>query len=276
MSSTGILRKMRVTLTDPVTYGLRIGDDEIKLNPILGKPFKLRFNGAMFCIQCARKITKTFQQGYCFPCLRRIHECGNCMLHPERCRVEEGCCPKDDWAHAQCHEAHYVYLANSSRLKVGVTRHSQIPTRWMDQGTSAALPIIKVSNRRQAGCVEVIFKQFVHDKTNWHEMLKNNVPHVKLTAERDRLLEMVDSQLSALRNRYDASAISILEHEQPVLIHYPVLQAPNKVTSLSFDNTPEISGILQGIKGQYVMLDSGVMNIRKFGGYEVVMHTDHS
>ena len=43
---------------------------------------------------------------------------------------------------------HYVYLANSSGIKVGITRESQGEKRWMDQGASQAILLAEVPNRR--------------------------------------------------------------------------------------------------------------------------------
>lgn len=271
MTIKGVLKKMRVELTHPVTYWLVVGDEEIKLNDFLGKSITIQFLGHMSCIQCDRRITKTFQQGYCFPCMQQINECDNCMLFPERCHVELGTCPTDHWAHEQCYQQHYVYLANSSGLKVGITRHNNIPTRWIDQGAAQALPIVTVVNRRQAGCVEMLFKKHVNDKTNWREMLKNNVPIIELINERDRLLELVRDDLQQIQYKYEPGAIAILDNQPIVAIQYPVLTFPTKVVSHSIDKTPVISGVIQGIKGQYLLLDTGVMNIRKFGGYEVLL-----
>lgn len=264
-----IVRKMRVELTDPVTYWLRIGDDETKLNDHLSQPLTLQFDGLIFCVQCGRKTKKSFQQGHCFPCMRRINECENCVIHPERCHVEEGTCPPDDWAHVQCHQQHIVYLANSTGIKVGITRHNHVPSRWIDQGARSALPIFSVQNRRQAGRVEVAFKKYVNDKTNWRAMLKDDVPAIDLSAERERLMNEAEADLAVVIADYADGVIEYLPDESIVAIDYPVLQFPTKITSLSFDKTPVISGTLQGIKGQYLIFDCGVLNVRKFSGYEI-------
>ncbi len=256
------MRKLSALLTDPVTYQLHLGDQDILLNDFLDKSLTLVFQGEIYCIQCGRKTAKSFQQGHCFPCMKRINECHNCMIHPERCLVEEGNCPRDDWAHRQCHAPHFIYLANSSGLKVGVTRDINVPARWIDQGASAALAIIKAPNRRQAGLVEVAFKKYVNDKTNWRVMLKNEITDMDLGAEKMRLMSLLPD--------YGSQVCEVLEHEKVVRIHYPVLSYPSVIKSLSFDETPNISGVLQGIKGQYLLLDTGVLNIRKFSGYKVV------
>lgn len=269
-----ILRKMRVELTDPVTYWLRIGDEQYKLNDYLGKPIQLQFEGPIYCVQCGRKTNKSFQQGHCFPCMRRINECDNCVLHPERCHVEEGTCPEDDWAHVQCHQQHIVYLANSSGLKVGITRHNHVPSRWIDQGACCALPIFRVQNRRQAGRVEVAFKKYVNDKTNWRAMLKGDITAIDLHAERERLLAEAQAELAVVIDDYAAGVIELLTDEQVVAIDYPVLEYPTKITSLNFDKTPLINGTLQGIKGQYLIFDCGVLNVRKFSGYEISVQFD--
>ena len=264
-----ILRKMRVELTDPVTYWLRLGDQEIQLNDYLGQSLRLEFTGHIFCVQCGRSTKKSFQQGHCFPCMRRINECDNCVLHPERCHVEEGTCPQDDWAHTQCYQRHVVYLANSTGLKVGITRHNHIPSRWIDQGAGCALPIFNVKNRRQVGRVEVAFKKYVNDKTNWRAMLKNEVTAIDLSAERERLMTAVTTELAIVVDDYADGVIEYLPTAQSVTINYPVVHYPSKITALNFEKTPVISGQLHGIKGQYLIFDCGVLNIRKFSGYEV-------
>ncbi len=264
----GILRKMQTQLEGSVVYHLRIGDEQVPLNERLQQPISLVFTGNIYCIQCGRKTNKSFQQGYCFPCLRRLQECHLCILYPERCDVEKGHCPEDDWAHAQCHQAHIIYLANSSGLKVGITRHTQVPTRWMDQGARQALPIFQVSNRYQAGVVEVALKKYVSDRTNWRTMLKQEPALIDLSEARDELLKTAKQDFQAVQAALQ-DHLQVINDSETVEFHYPVTAYPKKITSLSLDKTPEVSGELIGIKGQYIMLDHGVMNIRKFGGYEV-------
>lgn len=262
---SGNIQKMQGKLASPIEYYLPIGSEFIHLNPLLNKRITLRYTGIIRCIQCNRKISKSFQQGFCFPCYRCLLACGLCIIHPERCHVEEGTCPKDDWAHTQCHATHIVYLANSSGLKVGITRETHIPRRWIDQGAVQALPVFRVKNRRQAGLVEVVLKAFVADKTNWRLMLRGNNDTLDLLKERDILLKKIENQLDAFRNTEslaDAKIVSLV---------YPINQVPEKIINLSFDKNPTIDGILLGIKGQYLIFDTGVVNIRKFGGYELEM-----
>jgi hypothetical protein len=63
--------------------------------------------------------------------------------------------------------------------------------------------------------------------------------------------------------------MTLLPDESVVNIQFPVNHYPNKLKSFNLDKHPEASGILQGIKGQYLLLDTGVINIRKFTGYEL-------
>lgn len=260
---------MKTTHDNPVCYVLRIGNENIALTPFLEKPLHLHYTGNIFCIQCGRKTDKSFQQGYCFPCYRRLLECNLCIIHPERCQVEQHLCPEDDWAHEQCHGAHIVYLANSSGLKVGITRWQNQPSRWMDQGAAQALPIFKTENRYQAGLIEVALKAYVADKTNWRNLLKQNAEPLNLIKERDRLLQEAKEPLLSVQERYPEE-IAVL-NESVKDFRYPVLQYPEKITSLSFDKQPAVGGNLLGIKGQYLIFDSGVINIRKFSGYEIVV-----
>ncbi len=264
---TGHLRKMKATLSTPVAYQLLIGDQTIALNEALKKTIQLSYNGSIYCIQCGRKTKRSFQQGYCYPCMQRLNECGNCAIFPERCQVEQGTCPKDDWAHAQCDAQQIVYLANTSGLKVGVTRKSHMPTRWLDQGAVQAIPILQASNRYRAGLAEVALKAFISDKTNWRTMLKNEVEVLNMLSERDCLLEQADSIHSLLAKSH--KRLSLITDAKPLSITYPVIDYPQKIASLSLDKQSHIEGRLMGIKGQYLLLDTGVLNIRKFSGYEV-------
>jgi hypothetical protein len=239
------------------------------LNDFLGKEISIEHTGAFFCIQCNKAIKKTFQEGYCYPCFRRLQECNLCIIHPERCRVMEGCCPTDDWAHKQCHASHVVYLSYTSNLKVGITQLRNIPSRWVDQGAVAAAAFISTSNRFLCGQVEVILKKHVADKTNWRIMLKECPKAPDLMMEWDRILTESKPVLLALMNRYGKEHLSFIEKPSLQLIHYPVNEYPIKVLSLSLDKDPIIRGKLLGIKGQYLYFEQGVMNVRKFGGYEV-------
>jgi len=268
ITATGALAKMRATMASPVHYSLPVGDQQLDLADALQRKITLEFQGNIYCIQCGRKSKKSFQQGYCYPCLMRLHECNLCLLHPERCLVEQGKCPHDDWAHAHCHMEHVVYLANSSALKIGITRVSQVPTRWLDQGAMQGLPIFKTVNRYQAGIVEVAFKQVVSDKTAWQTMLKQDALEIDLEASRDALYQQIQRAVDELMIAHPG--IEKTFNETPMHWHYPILQYPEKIKSLSLDKTPQVSGTLLGIKGQYLLLDSGVINVRKFAGYDVI------
>jgi hypothetical protein len=189
-------------------------------------------------------------------------------MKPELCHFFEGTCREPDWGERHCFQPHVVYLANASGLKVGITRASQMPTRWLDQGAVQALPMLEVDTRQQSGFVEVLFKEQVSDRTNWRAMLKGSTERLDLAAERDRLLERLGSGLDNLRERFGADAIRVLD-ASPLSFDYPVLEFPTKVVSHNLDKNPRVDGTLLGIKGQYLILDSGVINLRKFTGYEV-------
>lgn len=268
-SYKGNLRKLRSQHAATIEYQLPIGDQLVSLNQQIGKPLTLSFSGKINCIQCNRAIKKSFQQGYCYPCMQKINECNNCQLFPERCLHGEGKCNPDDWAHVQCMQPHVVYLANSSGLKVGITRETQMPTRWIDQGAVAAIPIFSTTNRYQCGVLEVALKDYASDKTDWRKMLKNDVIEVDLVAERDRLLMEANAVIETVVGAFPAGDISPIEDVAVLAFNYPVASYPAKIKSASLDKSPSITGVLQGIKGQYLIFDGFVMNVRKFGGYEV-------
>lgn len=264
----GQLNKMTAVHQNPVVYSLTLGGQTLCVNECLGKTMAITFLGEIYCIQCDRKIAKSFQQGYCFPCYRRLLECGLCIIHPERCLFYEGNCDPNDWAHTHCHQKHIVYLANSSGIKVGITRENNLINRWIDQGAMQGLPIFQVQNRYQAGVVEVALKQFINDKTNWQQMLKNKILPIDLLSIRDQLLAQAKSDILKINDQYPGEIVPINSNDIRV-IEYPIHISPDKIKAFNLDKTPEIRGKLMGIKGQYLLLDTGVINIRKFGGYQV-------
>ena len=268
-SSTGNLRKLKVGQDQPIRYKLRLNDENLPLNPLLGKQVSLRFTGQINCIACGRKTNKSYSQGYCFNCMRTLPECDMCIVKPEQCHYAEGTCRDPQWGDEHCMQPHYVYLANSSGIKVGITRAPQIPTRWIDQGALYALPIFRVGSRYQSGVLEHALKSHVADKTNWRKMLTNDVPEDDLEGRRDELFEICADEIRAIQRQFGEENIEMLKDEEVVHLEFPVLEYPDKVKSLNFDKTPEITGTLLGIKGQYLILSTGVLNIRKFGGYEV-------
>lgn len=265
---SGRLAKMAVTAGEPVAYTLKVGDTRLPLNDLLGSHVRIDFNGRIRCIHCDRSTSKSFNQGYCYPCFKRLAACDSCIMSPEKCHYHLGTCREPEWGESHCMTGHVVYLANSSGLKVGITRASQVPTRWIDQGAVAALPMLRVATRRLAGLVEVACKAHVADRTNWRTMLKGEVPELALGRERNQLLARIEPELAALRAEHGDAALQTVE-EEGLSLDYPVATWPVRVSAHNLDKTPSVAGILQGIKGQYLMLDTGVINIRKYTAYQV-------
>lgn len=271
--ASGAIRKMTTRLEAPVHYSLPIGDSEVAMNPLLGQKISLRYSGQINCVHCGRQTNKSFNQGYCYPCFQRLAQCDSCIIHPERCHYELGTCREPEWGEKFCMQDHIVYLANSSGVKVGITRATQIPTRWIDQGAVQALAIIRVRSRLQSGSLEVLFRQHVADKTNWRDMLKGSDHATDLPAQRDLLLEACRKDIDDLIGRFGFHAISVLTGVAPVTIDYPVLSYPGKINSFNFDTASTVEGTLLGIKGQYLIFDTGVINLRRFGGYHLELFT---
>lgn len=265
----GALDKLAAELGSPVRYALPLGEQRVPLNPLLGRRVRLEFLGLITCTHCGRRSKKSFGQGYCYPCFQRLARCDSCIVKPETCHFHLGTCREPEWAAQFCMQDHLVYVANSSGLKVGITRISQVPTRWIDQGAVEALPFLRVSTRLQSGLAEVMFAQSVADKTNWREMLKGVAAPVDLRAEAARLLATHRAGLDDLRIRFGEQAIVALPGAEPVSIDFPVLQYPAKPVSLNLDKQPLVEGTLLGIKGQYLILDAGVLNVRNFTSYHV-------
>ena len=261
---------MTVTHTDPVGYGLNFVDqDDFPLNPYIGQRLTLKWHGEIKCQHCGRASKKSFSQGYCYPCSQRLAQCDLCVMSPERCHYDKGTCREPAWGEEFCMQSHIVYLANSSGIKVGITRPSQLPTRWLDQGAVQALPIMRVASRQLSGFVEVLYKAHVSDKTHWQRMLKSSGEPLDLVALRDELYPLVQTEIEALQATHGLNAVMPILDVEPLAINYPVQQYPEKVKSMNLEKTPEVSGVLQGIKGQYLIFDTGVINLRKYTGYDI-------
>ena len=268
----GELRKMQAELPaeagQPVQYWMVLGEQRVPLNELLGESITLQHQGGIYCVHCGRKTNKSFNQGYCYPCFRSLAQCDLCIVSPEKCHYHAGTCREPSWGDDFCMTDHIIYLANSSTIKVGITRATQIPTRWIDQGAVQALPIYHVQTRQQSGLVEVLFKSHIADKTNWRAMLKGSPQPIDLSTRAAELKSQLAAEISDLHRQYGLQAIQECQGVA-VELHYPVLQYPEKISSYNFDKTPQVAGRLLGIKGQYLLLDGGVINLRKFSGYHI-------
>ena len=268
---SGELGKMKTVHDSPVQYFMRLGELEVPMNPLIGRRIQLSHGGQIQCVGCGRKLKKTYQQGYCFPCTQTLAECDICILRPERCHYHLGTCRQPSWGEKHCMQQHFVYLANSSGLKVGITRHTNIPTRWMDQGATQALPILKVGSRLQSGLLETAFKEEVSDRTDWRKMLRGEAEPLDLAEIRDALFEKKQDTFAKLRDQFGEGEIELLHEAEQRSFNFPVREYPVKIRSLNLDKTPEIESTLQGIKGQYLIFEAGVINMRKYQGYEVAL-----
>ena len=263
IQASGHLSKMEVTLGDTVAYQLPLDDQRIPLNDAIGKSIAIEHIGDIHCIHCGRRSKKSFSQGYCYPCFTKLPQCDTCIMSPERCHFHHGTCRDPAWGEKYCFTDHFVYLANSSGVKVGITRGTQLPTRWIDQGATQGLPIFRVQTRYQAGLIEDCIREFVADKTSWQKMLKGNAESVDLAVIRDELMAKAESGLELLEQEFGLQALQRLYNETTTQINFPVHEFPEKVKSLNLDKQPLVEGVLKGIKGQYLILDTGVINIRK-------------
>ena len=265
----GAISKMRIALDAPAQYSLRLNDAQYALNPLIGQTVRLEFLGSIHCTHCDRVTKKSFAQGYCWPCFSKLAQCDSCIMSPEKCHYEAGTCRDPQWAQDFCMTDHFVYLANSTGVKVGITRRSQLPTRWLDQGAIQAVPIFRVATRQQSGFVEDVLRSQVADRTNWRALLKGDVEPVDLIAIREQLLERCAEPLQALQQRFGLQAIQPITDVDVLDIAYPVEAYPAKITSFNLDKNPVAEGTLIGIKGQYLLFDTGVINIRKYTSYQL-------
>ena len=263
------LRKMMTALEGhgastpgTVHYTLRLGDERHDMAPLLGTEVAFRATGVLSCTVCGRRVKKFYGQGFCFPCFRDAPEAAECIVRPELCRAHLGEGRDPAWEREHHDAEHVVYLAWTGGLKVGVTRATQVPVRWLDQGATAALPLARLPYRQLAGQIEVALKQYFSDKTNWRAMLRDQpAPDGLLVQAREQALAALPAGLLAYA----------LPEEAPVAIRYPVQAWPTKVVSVQLERQPTVVGRLVGIKGQYLIwADGRVLNVRNHAGHHVV------
>ena len=259
MKVSGQLRKMTHEADDPIRYFLNLDEKPTPLNPALDRPFSIRFLNKITCVECGRSIKKTYDQGYCFPCARDLPENAMCSVRPEKCEHESGDEQDREFFRTHCNLDHFVYLSLTSAVKVGVTRHRNIPSRWIDQGAVQGLVIAKTPQRKLAGQIEVALAKHMADKTNWRKMLKGEVDEVDLPDFRENVWGWVPEDMKTY----------LLKQEPVHALNYPVLSVPPKIVSHNLDKENELSGRLAGIKGQYLILENRVINLRKYSGYHV-------
>ena len=259
MQLEGNILKMRAEYATPVNYFLQVGGNEIVMNDLIGKEISMNFTGQINCISCGKQTKTSFNQGFCYSCLQTAPEASESVIRPELSKAHLGIARDMEWAIKHDLIDHYVYLAVSGEIKVGVTRYHQIPTRWIDQGASAAIKIATTPNRHIAGVIEVFLKKHFTDKTDWRAMLKNEIAvNFNLLEEKGKVYSLLPAELKKYFNT----------DNEITKIEYPVISFPKSIKSVGFDKTPKIEGILTGIKGQYLIFqDDSVLNIRKHDGY---------
>ncbi len=259
MQYEGVLQKMQTEIGNPIQYYMVFKDDFLNVNQVLNKTLKINLIKHQ-CLNCGNE-RPIYRQGFCKNCFFEIPSAGDWIMRPE---LSTAHLDKEDrdlaYEKKVQLQPHIVYLANSSNIKVGVTRKAQVPTRWIDQGAHEAIEIVEVPNRYLAGITEVALKNHVGDKTNWRKMLTNAVEDGNLIEWRNKLKQYIPTE----------AAQYFIENNTATHLHFPVIKYPEKVKSLNLDKTPHFEGVLKGIKGQYLIFeDNTVFNIRSNEGYYV-------
>ncbi len=259
MEFKGVLKKMKTQLNQPIEYYLEFENDWVNVNQLLEKKIRISFDSYQ-CLSCGSD-QEIFRQGFCKSCFFEQPQAGDWVMRPELSTAHLGKEDRDLEYEKQVQlQPHIVYLANSSHLKVGVTRKSQIPTRWIDQGAHEAIEVVEVPNRYLAGITEVALKNFVDDKTNWRAMLTNNTKDEDLVQMKDKLAPQLPEEVKEY----------LVQNNTETHLEFPVHQYPEKVNSLNLKKETSFEGILKGIKGQYFIFESGkVFNVRSHEGFVV-------
>jgi Leucine-rich repeat (LRR) protein len=249
-----------------VDYFLPLSEHKIPLSKLIGSEISLEFTGRIHCIASGELIKKSYGQGYSYKSFITLAQCDLCIVKPELCHYEQGTCREPQWGRDHCLQPHVVYLSETSAPKVGITRLKNIPTRWVDQGALQAIELFRVSSRKDAGLHEIELSNLIGDKTDWRKMLTKEKMEHDLIKLKNEILSKYQELLPKLPTILSFSQDSITQ------INYPGSIA-KKLTSLSFDKNAAIKSKLLGIRGQYLIFDQGVLNIRKFQGYEIAFNS---
>jgi hypothetical protein len=257
MEYTGPLEKMQTHLATTVTYYLSLGNDLLKMNDLLGKTLLFEDLQHYTCF-CGQIVPKVFRQNFCYECFFTKPEAGEAIFNPEKSKAHLGEADRD-LVYEQSYQLqpHVVYLAQSGGVKVGVTRAAQLPTRWIDQGASEAIVLAKTINRFEAGQIEVFLKNHFSDKTVWQRMLKNESDGADLLREKERAIALLPKEWS----------VFVTNDQEVVRLQYPVSSWPTKTKSIKIEKEGKFTGVLTGIRGQYLIFDDAfVMNVRSQEG----------
>lgn len=263
MKYQGVLKKMNTEYSDTIEYYLEMDNDFLNLNQLLDRKVEIEF--VKYQCLCCSKQKKIFRQGFCYDCFYEQPSAGDWIMKPELSKAHLGIEDRDlEFEKSVQLKPHIVYLALSSEIKVGVTRKTQVPTRWIDQGATKALSILEVPNRYLAGIAEVALKNYVSDKTSWQKMLKNEVSDEDLKIKKEELVKYLPEEVLPY----------ILDETEEVLdLNYPVNQYPPKVKSLNIIKSQNFEGVLKGVKGQYLIFEDGtVFNVRNNEGLVVSLN----
>jgi hypothetical protein len=260
----GVLKKMITEIGSPIRYYLNLESDFLEINQLLDQTVKINFLGTQ-CLSC-HDSKPIFRQGFCKNCFFENPSAGDWIMRPELSKAHLGEEDRDlEYEKKVQLQPHSVYLALSSHLKVGVTRKTQIPTRWIDQGAHQAVGILDVPNRYLAGVAEVSLKEHFSDKTNWRKMLQNDYEEILWTTAINQAIDALPKDLKP----------HIIRDQLVTELQFPVLQYPEKVKSLNLEKENSYTGVLKGIKGQYLIFDvQSVYNIRSNEGTVVEMVID--
>lgn len=252
MTFEGVLTKMESEFSHPIQYYLVFETDFLNMNQLLDKTITIQFIKYQ-CLNCG--LDKTiYRQGFCKSCFFDIPQTADWVIRPELSTAHLNQEDRNlEYEKKVQLQPHIVYLANSSNVKVGVTRKSQLPTRWIDQGAHEAIEIVEVPNRYLAGITEMALKYYVSDKTNWRSMLKNDIKDEDLVEWRERLKQYIPDQAKDY----------FIANNQETHMEFPVLKYPGNPKSLNLEKERIYTGKLIGIKGQYLIFeDETVFNIR--------------
>ncbi len=286
----GYLRMMDHDHLDPVQYKWNYAtyEDELSgkkldrcqadilegqglVNDWLGKKITLKSNGKIRCVLCGRPTKKSFGQGSCFPCFTTKAENDMCILRPETCHYHKGTCREPDWGKKNCFQKHTIYFANSSGIKVGITKENPVSNRWVDQGARFGLPIIEVESRYAAGILEHYLAKFLPDKTSWQKLVAGDPPEQNLVKEKEKFLKHLTTkefQIESSPTKSNSLQWKSVLSDNVTEIRYPIQSYPKKIKSYKLSETEFIEDTLVGIKGQYLLFENGVINIRSYGGFQ--------
>ena len=99
-SSRGFSEKLRYQKAageQAMDCSWQVGGDVLPISSWIGSTLRLEATGVIHCGHCGQPTKRSYSQGYCYSCFKRLARCDLCMMAPTRCHYDQGTCREPQW-----------------------------------------------------------------------------------------------------------------------------------------------------------------------------------